>query len=82
MDAKEYLKKKYKADFNSTIGIIESKPFWETIANDMEAYHQAKSKEEAEERFNKAVEDYFNTDSTKTVHENLHWAAFGKEEEG
>jgi hypothetical protein len=74
MNAKEYLK---------SIGVPVDYPVHEVWAEYMESYHQAKSKEEAQERYEMAkskMSRYVKGGEVKSVFDNvLRLAAFGKE---
>lgn len=57
MDASEYLKENNPM----LLGLIESYlPAKADLASVLESYHEAKSKEEAQERYDKAIELYHN----------------------
>jgi hypothetical protein len=83
MDAKEYYKQFDTEDITGAPEPDYSLSFYQNIFRLMESYHQAKSKEEAEERYKDAWEwmrEEF-PDNTSIQHA-LRLAAFGKEGEG
>ena len=81
MDAKEYFKDYYGEKTPVMSGLD-----YEEMQSFAESYHQAKSKEEAVERYEIAMEYLRNRKSERphpvVVERWLHIAAFGKEGEG